>query len=570
MWLNSRNRVRELRSIAESFIDSCAAAIENINPKVLGFSSTFQQNLASLALAKQIKARKPDIFIAFGGANCEGEMGRGLFSSFPFLDAVVSGPGEVVFPALVSDILANKTPQARPGVSLRTATEPPLVINTASHWVAPEFSSMDQLPTPDYTHYFEAVSRSPFSSEITSIVTVELSRGCWWGAKHHCTFCGLNGQTMAFREKSEERVLAELDEIGNRHPGLSIQVVDNIMPPRFFETVIPRLAARIPKLALFYEVKANLKKDQVRLLADAGVTNIQPGIESLNTAILNLMNKGVSAAQNIQLLKWCKQYDVTPSWNMLWGFPEEQQHHFDSIERIVPLLHHLLPPVGFGHVRMDRFSPLYENARISNPSSIVPLVSYTHLYPGLTFSQLQKIAYYFSEPIDGSHAQVWDYSALERRLHEWKSVHRRSFLTYFKSGDRVVILDTRSEVLSRLLVLEGLFAEIFILVESIESPVKPSKVSESITSESSLSPMEAIGLLLEYGILLNIDDRLISLCTSLDEQRGSTDLVYARLVDLWDTHARMPGTTCLEGSELIRLGTSTSPKRREHEQYAFQ
>lgn len=27
----------------------------------------------------------------------------------------------------------------------------------------------------------------------------EASLGCWWGEKHHCTFCGLNGTTMKFR-----------------------------------------------------------------------------------------------------------------------------------------------------------------------------------------------------------------------------------------------------------------------------------------------------------------------------------------------------------------------------------
>ena len=35
----------------------------------------------------------------------------------------------------------------------------------------------------------------------------ETARGCWWGERQHCTFCGLNGATMAFRSKTPERVL---------------------------------------------------------------------------------------------------------------------------------------------------------------------------------------------------------------------------------------------------------------------------------------------------------------------------------------------------------------------------
>ena len=43
----------------------------------------------------------------------------------------------------------------------------------------------------------------------------ETSRGCWWGAKSHCTFCGLNGETMAFRSKSPRRALDELEQLGD-------------------------------------------------------------------------------------------------------------------------------------------------------------------------------------------------------------------------------------------------------------------------------------------------------------------------------------------------------------------
>ena len=45
---------------------------------LVGFTSTFEQNLASLALARRAQARRTrDLTIVFGGANWEGEMGRG-------------------------------------------------------------------------------------------------------------------------------------------------------------------------------------------------------------------------------------------------------------------------------------------------------------------------------------------------------------------------------------------------------------------------------------------------------------------------------------------------------------
>ena len=44
---------------------------------------------------------------------------------------------------------------------------------------------------------------------------------------------------------------------------------------------------------------------------------IQPGIESLSDHVLKLMRKGTTALQNIQLLKWCREYGVQPEWNLL-------------------------------------------------------------------------------------------------------------------------------------------------------------------------------------------------------------------------------------------------------------
>ncbi len=86
----------------------------------------------------------------------------------------------------------------------------------------------------------------------------EAGRGCWWGEKHHCTFCGINGQGMVFRQKSPDKVIAEFREITRRHGLPRVCMVDNIMPHRYFQTLVPRLGQEVPALHLFYEQKANL------------------------------------------------------------------------------------------------------------------------------------------------------------------------------------------------------------------------------------------------------------------------------------------------------------------------
>lgn len=48
-------------------------------------------------------------------------------------------------------------------------------------------------------------------------------------AKHHCTFCGLNGTAMRFRAKSPQRVLDELACLARRYRSFSFEAVDNIL-----------------------------------------------------------------------------------------------------------------------------------------------------------------------------------------------------------------------------------------------------------------------------------------------------------------------------------------------------
>src|SRR6266851_598084 len=94
-----------MQAKAPTFLDHCMAAIPWGEYAIVGFTSTFEQNIASLSLAARIKATYPNIVIVFGGANWEAEMGIELHRQFPFVDFVCSGEADLSFPALVERIL---------------------------------------------------------------------------------------------------------------------------------------------------------------------------------------------------------------------------------------------------------------------------------------------------------------------------------------------------------------------------------------------------------------------------------------------------------------------------------
>jgi magnesium-protoporphyrin IX monomethyl ester (oxidative) cyclase len=225
----------------------------------------------------------------------------------------------------------------------------------------------------------------------------ETSRGCWWGERAHCTFCGLNGGAMSYRAMKPDQAVALIESLVRRygHKAAHLESADNILPREYLSEVLPRLNLP-PNLTMFYEVKADLKEQDVKVLAEAGVRRIQPGIESIATQTLKSMRKGTTAFQNIRLLMNCLRYGVRPSWNLLVGFPNDDASHvYETYLECLPTLFHLPPPRGVGRVRFDRFSPYFVNADRFG-LDLEPVDYYRMCFP-FDEASLFDLAYYFSD-----------------------------------------------------------------------------------------------------------------------------------------------------------------------------
>jgi radical SAM superfamily enzyme YgiQ (UPF0313 family) len=70
---------------------------------------------------------------------------------------------------------------------------------------------MNSLPYPDFDDFFDELKNQIEVKRTEPILSVETSRGCWWGEKFQCKFCGLNGSTMKYRSKSAIRAVEEID-----------------------------------------------------------------------------------------------------------------------------------------------------------------------------------------------------------------------------------------------------------------------------------------------------------------------------------------------------------------------
>lgn len=384
--------LHEVRERAVDFVDRMARRVLDHGPRIVGCSSTFQQQVASLALLRRIKELAPDVVTVLGGSNCEAEMGGAVSRSFPWVDYVFSGESEETFPALVEMVLASGGPPPLDKLpygciaqgDVRTAARPPRT----------QLLALDRSPAPDFDDYFAHLAESELAPYVEPALLVETSRGCWWGEIKHCTFCGLNGESMNYRAKSPDRVVSEFAGLAERYGLRRFQVVDNILDMSHLKTVIPRFAAERPRYDVFYETKANLNKKQVESLAAAGVKWIQPGLESMHDESLKLLGKGNTTWMNIRLLKWADQFDMQVIWNVLVRAPGEKDEWYAEMAEYIPLITHLQPATSIVAVRVDRFSPYQRNPEQWG-LRLKPYEIYSHIYPA--WADIENLAYYFEQ-----------------------------------------------------------------------------------------------------------------------------------------------------------------------------
>jgi ribosomal peptide maturation radical SAM protein 1 len=436
-------KLARLRELVPEFLDHCADEILASRPSIVGFTLVYTQTWPSAALAHVIKSRAPEVKILFGGASCEGPMGPALLRAFPQVDAVARGESEGSLVELVHALASGGDLHGQRGLCFRDARRIVEVSNDreARH-------SMDELPVPVYDEYFERLARSNLASSILPQLPFESSRGCWWGMKQHCTFCGLNGLDMRYRSKSPQRVLDELSTLASRHAVLDFTAVDNIIDLEYFRSVLPRLAETNEHWSFFYETKSNLTEAQVRLLRESGVRSIQPGIESLSTPTLRLMKKGVTALQNIRLMKWCAQYGVEVTWNLLYGFPQESPDEYARMAELLPSLSHFAAP-NISPLMVDRFSPYHDRAAEHGLELAGPLPYYRLLYD-LDEETLGSLAYSFAHRhLDGRDPRSY-VGAVKDGIERWRrdAERNRGALSYRRGPGFLIVTDTRTTTTS--------------------------------------------------------------------------------------------------------------------------
>jgi len=506
------HQLEQKRAGLDAFLDILIDRYALLETNMVGFTTLFSQTTASIAMARRIKARSPDIATVIGGASCEAEMGMTLAASVPILDAVFSGPALESFPAFVTHLRNGDhlAWDAINGVFTQTNRHRwPTTEGDSTIGMLGDASDINDRVTLDYESFLNDLTSAFPNGDVLPELLFETSRGCWWARKKACSFCGLNGRHMQPQTMTAENAIAHIEFL---YPYVArcriFMAVDTSLPPGYTSDVFPQLTPP-PGMNLFYELRPDVTKTEIQVLVDAGVRAFQPGIESLSTSSLRLMNKGITAFQNIIFLKNCSAHPVRVDWNLLVFSPGEDEAIYEKTLRDIPLVTHLAPPSGAYPVGFVRFSQ-YAQTPGAYGLDLTPKDFYGLTYP-FDRQAITNLAYHFDDANeDHAHVNMWLdrlNAAVDQWTRQWMGTDGipQARLCFASDDETWAIYDSRSG--------DELETEISAVEKRLLDALNRPRTIAQLQHEFGADTAPMLNDLRTRGWLFEEDDRFLSLVT---------------------------------------------------------
>lgn len=465
----------------EEYLLQVSDYITGQSPSIIYLECGLKQLTASIAIANKVKEKDPSIITVMGGCSCLGSMGEALGAITPGVDYILQGDNENRFIDLCKTLRFGKKGESEKIIS------------------CPPVSPLDDLPFPDFDDYYTQLEA--LSLQGTSFgIPIETSRGCWWGEKSHCIFCGHQEDHVAYHQKSAKRAREEYTYLIDKYKPVYIFPRDNIMPADYIDGLFKHLRLPGTLKKIFAEVKPDLDYGEIKILADRKF-KIQVGLESFNNHILKILKKGVTTAKNILFMKNCLKAGLNIHWNFLHSVPGETEEDYrDMVDSILPFITHLQPPADLRPLYIQRFSPIFEEARAFGIKNLRPYDVYQHIYPDS--ADIKGLALFFEGEYETPFQQNKNlkekfFSIIKRWQELWKQEKKPELSVKKMNDSSPEIVDTRQGQPGR----------------SISITEKHMELLRQADREKGLSEIgeKEFYELVDYGILIKANRKYISL-----------------------------------------------------------
>lgn len=306
---------------------------------IVGFSCMANLLPFTLLAMREFKRLNPRKFLVLGGVGPK-SVEEKIMQRFPWIDCIAIGEGERTGPELIKAIKKGEDLRKIPGLIIRTSAGE--IVRTAPR---ERIENLDTQPFPA----FEKINLSSYQG-----YGILSSRGC----PYPCTFCSVApvwDHHSTFR--SNESIIEEM-KLLNQKAGVKMFLFQD----EFFVSTKSRVldfCTRLQKsgLKVYWKSFGRIDltdQEMMQAMADSGCVELRFGIESGSDRILQMIKKGFSASNAVEVISQAQKIFPRVDAFYVWGFPFETLDDFHQTVfqmvmfrmmgvRILPSLLCLLP-----------------------------------------------------------------------------------------------------------------------------------------------------------------------------------------------------------------------------------
>ncbi len=273
---------------------------------------------STVRVARKVKHHHPGLPIVYGGWHPSLVPDQTLLHDS--VDVVVRGQGELTLLEVAERLAQRRDVDAVRGVSFKRDGE---VIHNAERPV----QNINHLPSPAYELVdFDAYEKVRGMREVGYPSSV--------GCPYACNYC--TDQVFykrRFNAYRAERVVAEVTDLVQRYRLQEVAFLDSNFPVDVRRAVAIARGFVDSGVKFRWTVQAStdllcrMSDDEVRLLAESGLTHMGFGTESASQDVLALMNKKHQRIADVfETARKTEQAGMRVTFNVILGYPGEREH----------------------------------------------------------------------------------------------------------------------------------------------------------------------------------------------------------------------------------------------------
>ncbi len=308
-------------AIDNNFHINAAKIITEQKIDILGFNSRCDSYPSVLNIAKKCKELNPNCIIIFGGPQAT-LVDIETIKEFPFVDIVIRGEGESIFPELLECLKKKQDLRNVPGITYKKNGR---VIRNKENIFSEDLNS---LPFPAYHLMDEYTGNNSLSSDCR--IYISIGRGC----PYNCAFC-CNSliYKRTLRLKSPQKIIDETLFLKEKY-GVNRFILgqDSFLANReYVEKICELLVQKNINIKWGCSSRVDdIDHELIKKMSIAGCDGIYFGIESGSLKVRESIQKNINISRFPDILKECNKYNISTVASFIIGFPEEKKEDLNA------------------------------------------------------------------------------------------------------------------------------------------------------------------------------------------------------------------------------------------------